>query len=73
MTTVRHEYEKSAMHIQEEKEKVLIEYEECTKKSINLYAEKDQIRKKKAFSIESIELKTPIPIDVRRRIRKKGI
>ena len=68
MTTVRQEYEKAAMQIREEKEKALKEDEEDIKKSTNLQAEKDQIRKKKLFPRELIEMKTQVPIGSRRRI-----
>ena len=68
MTTVRQEYEKAAMQIREEKKKALKEDEEDIKKSTNLQAEKDQIRKKKPFPRELIEMKTQVPIGLRRRI-----
>ena len=71
MTTIRQEYEKAAMQIREEKEKALKEDEGDIKKSTNLQAEKDQIRKKKPFPRELIEMKSQVPIGSRRRIRKR--
>ena len=58
MTTIRQEYEKAAMQIRREKEKALKEDETDIKKSTNLQAEKDQIRKKKPFPRELIEMKS---------------